>query len=220
MPCIDGIRPLLGLSAGLLGLGLVLTGCAGRPAPQTAPAAPVAPATAAAAAAVSPGRNAPPPTLPRTEPVRAQPIEVDPAPHGNEMGAARADAPNTKPTKAAPRFVQLGPPKTPRSWDELRLQAAQRLVAAHPDTSYVGTPPSVLLAVPILEVELYADGSVRHINVLRVPGQAQDTTQLAVAAVRRAAPFGDVSRLSKPWKFVETFLFDDDRRFMPRVLDR
>ena len=215
MPCIDGIRPLLGLSAGLL--GLVLTGCAGRPAPQTAPTAPVAPATAAAE---SPGRNAPLPTLPRTEPVRAQPIEVDPAQPGNVTGAARADAPNTMPPKAAPRYVQLGPPKTPRSWDELRLQAAQRLVAAHPDTSYVGTPPSVLLAVPILEVELHADGSVRHINVLRVPGQAQDTTQLAIAAVRRAAPFGDVSRLSKPWKFVQTFLFDDERRFMPRVLDR
>ena len=42
---------------------------------------------------------------------------------------------------------------------------------------------------------------------------------MAVAAVRRAAPFGDVSRLPKPWKFVEVFLFDDDRRFKPRTLD-
>jgi hypothetical protein len=120
----------------------------------------------------------------------------------------------------APRFVKLGPPRTPKSWDELRLQAGQRLVAAHPDTSYVGTPPSVLLAIPILEIELHADGSVRHIKVLRVPGQAEDTVQMAIAAVHRAAPFGDVSKLQKPWKFVETFLFDDERRFMPRILDR
>jgi len=33
-----------------------------------------------------------------------------------------------------------------------------------------------------------------------------------VDAVRRAAPFGDVSRLPRPWKFVETFLFDDARK--------
>ena len=48
---------------------------------------------------------------------------------------------------------------------------------------------------------------------------AHDTIQIAAAAVHRAAPFGDVSRLPRPWKFVETFLFDDDRRFKPRTLD-
>ena len=43
--------------------------------------------------------------------------------------------------------------------------------------------------------------------------------QIAIDAVRRAAPFGDVSRLPKPWKFTETFLFNDDRKFKPRTLD-
>jgi hypothetical protein len=28
-----------------------------------------------------------------------------------------------------------------------------------------------------------------------------------------------VSRLPRPWKFVETFLFNDDRKFKPRTLD-
>jgi hypothetical protein len=37
--------------------------------------------------------------------------------------------------------------------------------------------------------------------------------------VRRAAPYGDVSRVPKPWKFVETFLFDEHRKFKPRTLD-
>ena len=60
---------------------------------------------------------------------------------------------------------------------------------------------------------------MRRIGVLRYPTQAQDTTQLAIDAVRRAAPFGDVSRLPRPWKFTETFLFDDARRFKPRSLD-
>ena len=33
--------------------------------------------------------------------------------------------------------------------------------------------------------------------------------------MRRAAPFGDVSRLPRPWRFVEVFLFDDEHRFKP-----
>ena len=102
---------------------------------------------------------------------------------------------------------------------ELRLQVAQRLVAADPDGSYTGPTPDPLLAIPVLEVELNADGSVRRIVVLRQPREARDTTQLAIAAVHKAAPYGDVSRLPKPWKFSETFLFDDQRRFKPRTLE-
>ncbi|MEI2676605.1 MAG: hypothetical protein V9G29_01315 [Burkholderiaceae bacterium] len=68
-------------------------------------------------------------------------------------------------------------------------------------------------------VDLNADGSIRHIDVLRYPRQAKDTTQIAIDAVRRAAPFGDVSHLPRPWRFTETFLFNDDRRFKPRTLD-
>jgi hypothetical protein len=102
---------------------------------------------------------------------------------------------------------------------QLRLQVAQRLVAAHPEGSYVSPAPDPLLAIPVLEIELNADGSVRRIEVLRHPRQARDTTQLAIDAVRRAAPFGDVSRLPRPWKFSETFLFDEQRRFKPRTLE-
>jgi hypothetical protein len=107
-----------------------------------------------------------------------------------------------------------------RNWAELRLQAAQRIVAANPGATYTGPAPEPLLAVPVLEIELNADGSIRRIEVLRVPRQAQDTVKLASDAVHRAAPFGDVSKLPRPWKFVETFLFDDDRRFKPRTLDQ
>jgi hypothetical protein len=106
-----------------------------------------------------------------------------------------------------------------RSWEQLRLYAAQRLVEANPALTYTGRPPDILLAIPVLEIELNADGSVRRIDVLRHPNQAKDTTQVAIDAVRRAAPFGDVSRLPRPWKFVETFLFNDERKFKPRTLD-
>jgi hypothetical protein len=113
----------------------------------------------------------------------------------------------------------LPPPGPVHSWDELRLQAAHRLVAANPEGSYTGTVHEPLLAIPVLQVELNGDGSIRRIDALRLPSQAEDTTELAVAALRRAAPFGDVSHLPRPWRFVETFLFDDERRFKPRTLE-
>ena len=125
----------------------------------------------------------------------------------------------TRPPAPPATAITLPTPETARSWEQLRLQAARRMIAANPDGSYTGVAPEVLLAIPVLEIELNADGSVRRIEVLRHPRQARDTTQLAIDAVRRAAPFGDVSRLARPWKFTEAFLFDDDRRFKPRSLD-
>jgi hypothetical protein len=113
----------------------------------------------------------------------------------------------------------LPAPRNARSWTEVRQQAAERIVAANPEITYVGRPPDPLLAIPVLEIELNGDGSIRRIEVLREPRQAKDTLKIAIDAVRRAAPFGDVSRLPRPWKFVETFLFDDARRFKPRTLD-
>jgi hypothetical protein len=57
------------------------------------------------------------------------------------------------------------------------------------------------------------------VSVLRHPGQARDTTQLAIDAVHRAAPYGAMTHLPRPWKWTEVFLFDDARRFKPRQLD-
>ncbi len=135
---------------------------------------------------------------------------VDPFPQPSSL-------PGASPPAAAE--ARLEPARAARNWDEFRLQAARRMVAANPQLTYVGEPPDILLAIPVLTIELNADGSVRRIEVMRHPKQAKDTTQLAMDAVRRAAPFGDVSRLPKPWRFNETFLFDDDRKFKPRSLD-
>lgn len=148
----------------------------------------------------------------------APPPSPVPAPAPAAAPRPAAPAPAATPTGPAAR-VPLAAPTASRNKDELRRQAARRLVAAHPDGTYVGKPPDILLAVPVLEIELNADGSVKGIKVLRQPSQARDTTQLAIDAVRRAAPYGDVSKLPKPWTFVETFLFKDDRKFKPRTLD-
>lgn len=115
--------------------------------------------------------------------------------------------------------VRLAPPGPVRNKDELRRQAALRIVAANPNGTYGGPVPEPLLAIPVLQIDLNRDGSIRRIEVLRRPRQALDTVKLATDAVRRAAPFGDVSLLPRPWRFTETFLFNDERKFKPRTLD-
>lgn len=141
-----------------------------------------------------------------------EPTAPQPAPGSNQG--------KVTPAGKAPAVVNLPPPATPRSWADARQQAARRLVAANPDGVYTGKPPDILLAIPVMTVELHADGSIRNIDVMRYPSQARDTVELAIKAIRRAAPFGDVSRLPKPWKFNETFLFNDERKFKPMTLDQ
>lgn len=141
------------------------------------------------------------------------------APSAEKSPTAPSGVEQPAPSKG-PRFVKLPPPRTPRNWSDARQQAAERLVAASPDSSYTGKPPFMLLAIPVMSIELNADGSVRNVSVMRHPSQAKDTVQLAIQAIHRAAPYGDVSKLPKPWKFNETFLFKEDRKFKPMTLDR
>ncbi len=149
---------------------------------------------------------------------RAPGDAVDSSAHRSAPVAAPATA--AAPAATAGKRRSLPPPATSRNWEQVRHQAAERLVAANPDITYMGQVPDQLLAIPVLEIELNGDGSVRRIEILREPRAAKDTLSIAVEAVRRAAPFGDVSRLPRPWRFVETFLFDDARKFKPRTLDR
>ncbi len=67
-------------------------------------------------------------------------------------------------------------------------------------------------------VQLNADGSIRSIDVLRTPRFHPHTLQLATQAIRRAAPFGPVGHLPRPWQFSETFLYNDDFKFQLRTL--
>lgn len=138
------------------------------------------------------------------------------APQSSQPVPATRPAPATR---SAPAPAAVPAAASARNWDQYRLAAARRIVTANPGRTYDGPAPEVLLAVPVLEVELNADGSVRRIEVMRYPRQAKDTVPLAIEAVKRAAPFGDVSHLPKPWRFSETFLFNDDRKFKPRTLD-
>ena len=136
-------------------------------------------------------------------------------------GLAACHSPMPVDASALPARAAPASPHRASAMDmnEYRLRFANKLLAANPDRTYTAPAPDPLLAIPVLEIEVNADGSVRRIDVLRVPTQATDTVQIAIDAVRRAAPFGDATHLPRPWKFSETFLFDDDRRFKPRTLD-
>jgi len=146
------------------------------------------------------------------------PTPTPPRPQPPASVAAPKPAP-TPPASQAKAGPLLPPPMAVTTHDELRRQAAQRIVAANPERTYMTPSPDVLTAIPVLEVELNGDGSVKHVRVLRYPTQAPESVQIAIDAVKRAAPFGDLRHLPKPWAFTETFLFDDDLRFKPRSLD-
>lgn len=210
MHCIDRSRRCLPRMAPLLAglVVLALLGCA-----RQGPAGPMPPAV------VTPPASPSPQTVATPRPAPAAAAAATPAAATGATAAPTAPASRAETAARAPRYVQLAAPVTPRNATELRMQLARRLVAAHPDTSYMSPSPDRLLAIPVLEIELNANGSVRSINVLRKPSTGNEATVLAIDAVRRAAPYGDVSRLPKPWKVVETFLFDDNLRFKPRTLD-
>ncbi|MET0335417.1 MAG: hypothetical protein ABW190_14180 [Rhizobacter sp.] len=143
-----------------------------------------------------------------------------PAPATAPAAAPTPVRPSAAPAPApATGGVRLPPPGVSKNWNEYKLQAARRVMAANPSGTFTGKPQQMLLAAPVLSIELNADGSIQKIDILRRPSQAQETVQLAIDAVRRAAPFGDVSKLPKPWTFAETFLFNDDKRFKPRTID-
>ena len=122
-------------------------------------------------------------------------------------------------TPNLPKPAGMPAPKAVRTNEELRKQAAERLVMANPEGTFMTPAPAHLLTVVVLDIEVKADGSVRKINVVRPPKYGPETLQMAIDAVNRAAPFGDVRRMPEPWRFTETFLFDEDRRFKPRSLD-
>ena len=111
-----------------------------------------------------------------------------------------------------------GPAGTARTWAEYRLRAAKRIQDTSAGETFSGPLPDTLQSIPVLQVQLERDGSVRNIVVLRTPGQSPETVQMAMRAVRRAAPFGPVGHLPRPWQFNETFLYDASLHFQLRTL--
>ena len=141
-------------------------------------------------------------------------------------GCVGAPAPTVKPAPAAGAALPptnepaVMPPTTAkaRNWDEYRIAAARRIVQANAAEGFSGPLPQRLQSIPVLQVQLNRDGSVRRIEVLRTPKFVPHTVKLAMAAVQQAAPFGSVAHLPQPWQFNETFLYNDDLKFQLRSL--
>ncbi len=92
------------------------------------------------------------------------------------------------------------------------------IAAANPQATFAGPLPEPLASIPVLQVQLNADGSIRNIEVLRVPKFEPQTVEMAKVAIARAAPFGPVGNLPRPWQFNETFLYNDALKFQLRTL--
>ena len=190
-------RRLLGALGALAGL---IAGCASQAPPP--PARPAATATAPAPAA---------PAVRPVAPLAAAPAVGAPAPAPSALAAG---------VNLGPRVALPAAPAV-RNWDDFKKMAGRRMVSASPQGSYMGKPPPILFGIPILETELNADGTVRSISITRPPAnpEAANTVDHAMEAIRRGAPYGDMSRLPKPWKWTEVFLFNEQRQFKPRSLE-
>jgi len=109
-------------------------------------------------------------------------------------------------------------PPPARDWNEYRLRAAQRIAEVNAPLMFKGPVPARLASIPVLDVQLNRDGSIRQIEVLRTPKFSPQTVQLAIQAIRRVGNFGAVGHLPQPWRFSETFLYNDDLKFQLHTL--
>jgi hypothetical protein len=99
--------------------------------------------------------------------------------------------------------------------------AAPQIVTANPDKVFAQAPPPVLFAIPILKVSVDRQGLVTNVDILREPMNpaAQDTVQMAIEAVLKAQPYQGLIYEGDTARFVQTFLYREDRLFLLRVLN-
>jgi len=125
------------------------------------------------------------------------------------------------PARAATPTPAAGPSGT-LSEAEWRRTLAQHILTVNKDRVFEGRPPHPLKAVVVLELEVGADGRIRHASVMRAPKHARELGPAAVRTVQAAAPLPPPPRAllgrSSSVRFTETWLFRDDDRFQIRTL--
>jgi hypothetical protein len=124
---------------------------------------------------------------------------------------APAPSPAPAPIVTAPPVVNTAP--LARDMQSYRTLVGQKIVQSNGAATFSGKLPDPLAAIPVIEITLNADGSIRGLDVRRAPRFYPETSQTAMDAIRRAAPFGSVAHLPQPWVFNETFLFNDALKF-------
>jgi hypothetical protein len=131
---------------------------------------------------------------------------------GHRGASHHAHTSKSEPFASAP-FAQNDQGRLAPDFLTYRIAAAKKIMQANREHTFAGDLPEQLASIPVLEISLHSDGSVRSIEVLRKPHFFPESIELAKAAVRRAAPFGSVAHLPKPWVFNETFLYNDALTF-------
>ena len=149
------------------------------------------------------------------EPVPSRPPAVEPAKPAPPVVDATPPPVVARPPVTTPAPAPLAPA---RNWTEYRIRAAQSIASLNAPQMFKGPVPERLASIPVLEVQLNRDGSVRQIDVLRTPKFSPETVQLAMQAIRRVGNFGAVGHLPQPWRFSETFLYNDDLKFQLHTL--
>lgn len=133
---------------------------------------------------------------------------------GSQLGALFPSR-NTYPTPAG--TMTLPPSSNPNAnapdMQAYRVQVGKKIMQANGDATFAGSLPDPLASIPVIEISLNADGSIRGLDVTRTSPFHPETAQMAMAAIRKAAPFGSIANLPQPWVFNETFLYNDDLKF-------
>ncbi|GAB3778264.1 hypothetical protein GCM10028796_58410 [Ramlibacter monticola] len=93
-----------------------------------------------------------------------------------------------------------------------RQDAASHIYAQNSDRIWKGRLPPMLYAVGVLQVEVDAQGNVRHLNWMRAPNHAPEVVAEIERTVRKAAPFPAPARLGKV-VYTDTWLWHKSGRF-------
>ena len=138
---------------------------------------------------------------------RQPPTLLPPAP----LAPIRAPAALPSVTPAVPAAASM---------DEYKELVARKIMATSPDLTFKGKLPSMLTAIVVLDIAIDRHGELVSVHVHRAPDQ--QSSDLAQAAVRRAAPYLQPGKLlsgqHKALTFSETFLFNRDYQFQLRTL--
>ncbi|KQW87768.1 hypothetical protein ASC94_24975 [Massilia sp. Root418] len=129
-----------------------------------------------------------------------------------------ADIPRTPlPSEQVP-VPPLPPPI--HNLDDYKRALAAKILAATPDAAFSGALPPLLTSIVVLEAKIGRDGDIVNLRVAR--SRDQKASNLALAAMRAAAPFPKPGKLMaghhKTFDISETFLFNKDYRFQIRTL--
>jgi protein TonB len=129
-----------------------------------------------------------------------------------------ATPPATPPVAAASPSTRPARPASPL--DEYKQRAAARIVQANSAHVYDGEPPHLLKSVVVVVVNIDAKGNVAASRIMRGNGH-RDLEQLALASVKRAAPFDAPPRTlmrGSTLEVTETWLFRNDNKFQIRSI--